>query len=481
MNDKYFDIIDAERCRRDFYIFIQEFWDVVIAEQPVYNWHIKYLCKELQEAAERVFKGEDLEHDLLINIPPGTTKTTIAIVMFPCWIWVRMQTARILSTSYAAGEAQEKAVLSKDIIKSEKFQRFFPDIVVRHDIDSKTKYKLDAGGERKAIGLGGGALGGHYHFILNDDPLNIKDAESKIVRESTNSTLSKIATTRKVDKKVTLTVTIMQRLHEDDPSGMLLSKEGLKLKHINLPARDNGKIKPPYLALKYVNGLLDPIRLDETVLNNQLIGLGSYDFAGQFMQEPAPDEGGMIKKQWFNYTSWDDFKYKTEKEDIVWNFEIDGAFTEDKNNAQTAVLAWCEYRNVIYIRNVIGVWEETNDFLKTLLSYLPLNGYTNASRIYIENKASGIVFLQVLKNQTQLNVISEQPKGSKEERVKPILPILEAGRVVLIEGMWNEDFVSQCGMFPRGKLKDKVDCLSAAVNRLSSKENEVQSWSVLGK
>lgn len=430
---------------------------------------------------ERLFNGEPSEYDMLANVPPGTSKTTIVIVMLNAWVWTRMGSARILSTSYAAGEAQEKALLTKDVIQSEKYRALFPYVEIRDDTNNQKKYKLKSGGERKAVGLGGGALGGHYHIILNDDPLNIQEAESKTERDKTNASLSKISTTRKVNSLTTITITIMQRLHENDPSGMLLSKDGLRLKHINLPAKDNGKIKPKYLKSKYVNGLLDPIRLSETILSDKFAGLGSYDFEGQFMQEPAPSDGGMIKKAWFKYTTLTEFNQLTESEHIVWNFEIDGAFTSDKNNAQTVILAWAKFRNKIYIRQVLGVWEETNDFLKTLIDFVNQNGYTKSSRIYIENKASGIVFLQVLRNQTSLNVISEVPKGSKEERVKPILPVLESERCILIKGDWNESFVNQCGTFPRGKLKDKVDCLSAAINRLTSQHNSVMEWSVINK
>jgi predicted phage terminase large subunit-like protein len=471
--------VKAELCKRDFYYFLQEFWGVIVPEEPIYNWHIKYLCDELQIAAERVFKGLPNEYDLLINIPPGTTKTTICIVMYPVWIWLRMPQARVLTLNYSATGATDKSSLSKDIIKSDKFKLMFPDIEIRQDIDNKETYKTIQGGERVAKGIKGSVLSGHYHFILADDPLNITEAASKLKRDTTNSMLNKIATTRKVDKKLTFTAVIMQRLHEDDPSGMLLAKEGYKLKHINLPAKDNGKIKPNFLKLKYVNGLLDPVRLDETVLSQQLIGLGSYDYAGQFDQEPAPSDGGMIQKSWFKFTTLTELNELTKQTPLVWNFEIDGAFTSDKKNAQTVIFSWAQFQNKIYVRHVLGVWEETNDFLKTLIEYLPNNGYTNQSKIYIENKASGIIFLQVLRNQTMLNVVSEVPKGSKEERVKAALPVLEAERCVLIKGDWNESFIDQCGAFPMAKLKDKVDTLTAAINRLSSKENSIQEWSIL--
>jgi len=476
MTDEYFDKIDAELCKRDFFHFIKEFWDVVIPEKAVYNWHIPYLAKEFQIACERVFKGEKNEYDLLINIPPGTTKTTLSIVMLPVWIWLRYPQARILTLNYSATGATDKSTLSKDIIKSDKFKRYFPELLIRPDIDNKETYKNTKGGERVAKGIKGSVLSGHYHFIFLDDPLNITEAGSKIKMDTTNSMVSKLATTRKVDKEVTFTAMIMQRLHESDPAGDWLTKQGLKIKHINLPAKDNGKIKPKFLKAKYVQGLLDPIRLNENILTSQRVGLGSYDYEGQFQQEPAPSDGGIIKKEWFKFIDYAELIKKSS--DIIWNFEVDGAFTSDIKNDQSAILSWCLVDNIMYIRDSMAVWEETNDFIKTLTSYVQLNGYSNASRIYIENKASGIVFLQVLKNQTNLNVIGEFPKGSKEERVKSILPFLESGRCVLVRGNWNDALIDQCGVFPRGKLKDRVDTLTSAINKITSQVNNVMSWGV---
>lgn len=424
------------------------------------------------------FQVESKDYDSQNFIANGlvTHNTTICIVMYPVWIWLKYPEARILTLNYSATGATEKSVLSKDIIKSDKFKRYFPNLEIRGDIDNKETYKNTNGGERVAKGIKGSVLSGHYHFILMDDPLNITESGSDIKMKTTNSMVSKISTTRKVDKAITFTCMIMQRLHESDPAGMWLSKEGLNIKHINLPAKDNGNIKPKFLKTKYVDGLLDPIRLSEGVLSSQRLGLGSYDYEGQFQQEPAPSDGGIIKKGWFKFIDYSDLIKKSDN--IIWNFEVDGAFTSDISNDQSAILSWCLIDNVMYIRDSTAVWEETNDFIKTLISNVQFNGYTNSSRIYIENKASGIVFLQVLKNQTQLNVIGEVPKGGKEERVKSVLPFLESGRCVLVRGNWNEEFINQCGVFPRGKLKDRVDTLTAAINRITESSNTVQSWGV---
>src|ERR1700742_566109 len=105
-----------ELCRRSLFKFVQEVWDVIIPEDPVWNWHIEYLCNEIQQDILRVcrlpaerFMGVDLPpkprevklHDDLINVPPGSSKSTIITVMAPAWAWTRDPTLRIVSASYS--------------------------------------------------------------------------------------------------------------------------------------------------------------------------------------------------------------------------------------------------------------------------------------------------------------------------------------------------------------------------------------------
>src|ERR1700748_2826309 len=94
----------AELCRRSLYEFVQEFWDVIIPEDPVWNWHFEYIFNEVEEAIMRVvrlperpssFEGvrftmpkkprETKLYDLLVNVPPGSLKSTIITVMAPAW------------------------------------------------------------------------------------------------------------------------------------------------------------------------------------------------------------------------------------------------------------------------------------------------------------------------------------------------------------------------------------------------------------
>ena len=79
--------IEADACKARFFEFVKSFWEVIIPEEPVYNWHIEYLCDELQKLANYIVNRLPKPYDLIINIPPGTSKSTIVTIMFPAWLW----------------------------------------------------------------------------------------------------------------------------------------------------------------------------------------------------------------------------------------------------------------------------------------------------------------------------------------------------------------------------------------------------------
>ena len=49
-----------------FFDFVQYYWDVVVPEDPIWNWHIEYICNEMQTVAERVFDWKPKRHNLCL-------------------------------------------------------------------------------------------------------------------------------------------------------------------------------------------------------------------------------------------------------------------------------------------------------------------------------------------------------------------------------------------------------------------------------
>lgn len=458
--------IQKKRSTESFYDFVRLFWDVVIKEKPVYNWHIKYLCDELQKLSPFIINRQAKPYDVVINIPPGTSKSTICTIMFPVWLWTQDATVRIITNSYSSDLSTEHAIKSRDILLSDKFRLLFPEIYLRADKAAKQNYENVLGGARYTTSTGGTITGKHAHIIINDDPLNPSQAASEADRKSANEH-TKTLSSRKVDKENTPTITVMQRLHEEDVTGYLLSKKSESIKHICLPAELSPKVKPDSLKDLYVDGLLDPMRMPMRVLTEAKVDLGSYGYANQYGQEEAPPEGGILKAKWFDTVEWQD-----EFNNIVWNTAVDSAYSESTKNDESGYMQFGTLNNEMYIRHAIGVFKEFPELVKHTISYSSLHGYSNKSIIFVEPKASGKSLVQQIKRTTSVNIKEDAaPIKDKVARATDISPICESKRVKLIKGNWNDAFLAQVKTFPNTKQKGLIDCLYIAVSNSLKKQN----------
>lgn len=455
------DKIKSEQSKRRFYLFFLEFWETIESVTIVNNWHIEYLCDELQFCYE-AWERKESQPDIYINVPPGSSKSTICTQLFPVWLWVRNPSIRIISSSYSSDLSTGHAVRSKDCINSEKFQKWYGNLFqIKRGEDNKSWYKNDQFGERYTTSTGGAVTGMHADFTLVDDPLNVKKAESQLERQSANKHIGETLSTRQTDRVRSVMIVIMQRLHEDDPTGAALSERKEQIKHICLPAELSTLVSPVELSCKYIDALLDPNRLGRESLMKLKTKLGSYGYAGQISQNPSPEGGGQLKKDWFGSISYELFTKL--KGNTVVNVFLDTAYTANQKNDPSALMATCYIGNTLYIINSEQVWKELPELLKHIPSYSLQHGYNRSSRILIEPKASGKSTVQSFKN-TGYNVIElPPPLDDKVTRVNSISAIVEANRVVLVEAPWNDNFLGECGAFPNGSHDDQVDNLVNAL------------------
>lgn len=452
--------INSAICRADFFEFVKEFWNEVIPEPPVWNWHIPYLCKQLQQYGERVKNRIPKEDDLIINIPPGTSKSTIATVMFPAWLWTIDPSLRVLTASYSSSLSTDHSVKSRDIIKSDKYIEYFPEIQIKRDQDNKTHYKNDSGGERYATSVGGTVTGFHAHVIIVDDPLNPREAASEAERMTANQWMDVTLSTRKVDKSITPTILIMQRLHKSDCTGNWINKEDKAINHICLPGELSKDVKPDVLRKNYVDGMLDPVRLTHNDLNNLKVDLGSYGYAGQIMQTPTPDGGGIWQK-WIIPVPDSEFPSDLDRIGTDWDL----AYTEKQKNSASAYVTAGKVGPNMYIDAIGFDWLE----FPKLVTYMK----SKRGPHYIENKASGKSAKQTLSNMGIAAIEVQVNGGDKEARANMATPFAEAGMVYCRQSVIDKLYYdSKQGilMFPNGEHDDLQDALVQSINRLLGKK-----------
>ena len=385
--------------------------------------------------------------------------------MFPVWAWIKNPKFRFITASYSADLSIEHATRSRDIINSDWFKDRWADIFhIKKDQNLKARYENNFLGVRRATSVGGTVTGQGGDFLLVDDPVSPQHAASEIERENANEWYRTTFYSRLNNPLTGVRIVIMQRIHDNDLSGFLLSNGNsrLKYKHICIPAELSDDLKPKILKDNYdENGLFWSDRFSRDILDDYKQALGSYGYAGQLMQTPTPLNSGMIRSDWFKI---DQFKHTTEQ--TVVDFVIDPAYTANEKNDPSALLAYTFKDNKWQIIDCVNVYKEFPDLVRFIPQWVAKNGYTNRSRVYVEPKASGKSIVQTLKKETGLNVREDKPPSKdKVARVQDISASLETGRVSLLKGDWNEEFLQQLIKFPSAKHDDMVDCLVMAINK----------------
>jgi predicted phage terminase large subunit-like protein len=409
---------------------------------------------KIAETLERVYNGEI--NRLIINIPPRYGKTELAVKCFIAWALAKNPQSKFIHLSYSDSLALDNSSQTKEYIESDSFQKLWP-MSLKKDAQSKSKWFNDYGGGVYATASGGAITGfgagvsNSKEFsgaIIIDDPLKPDDAFSEVKRMAVNERYNNTIRSRVNDRNTPIIV-IMQRLHEDDMSGYLLNGgSGEEWHHLCLPAldEDNNALWPE----KHTFEELEKIRQSDR-----------YTFAGQYMQTPAPDDGGEWRKEWFNIINQNEMPLG-----IKWRMYVDGAYTKETKNDPTGIQVAGKFGNDIYILSSIDKYLEMPELLRFIPSHIEALG-VDIEMIYVEPKASGKTIVQLVRNNTNLKISeikSDLVNVSKIEKARTVSPYIEGGRVYLIKGKWNENYLSQIAMFPNGKHDEHVDLTSYAID-----------------
>lgn len=478
------DINHVAQLYNRYRLFFKFVWPVLSPEPPVWNWHIDAISSKLQELSSYIIDRKPSPYDLIINVPPGMTKSSLVTQAFPMWLWLHDPTICIITSSYSEGLAIDNSLKARTILEHDRFLWFQEFVFKRQHkqplmlIKDTERYWINNfGGWYYATSTGGTVTGKHAHLIIRDDPLNPQQADSEAHRIRCNRFNDNTLATRKKDKEVTPTITVMQRLHEDDPTGHDLRKEGKKIYHICLPAEDSEDVKPAQWRVYYKDGLLDPVRLNSEILRIEKSGMGSYAYAGQYGQKTTPEAGGKIQRDWFETC-----KPSQVPDYVVPDLWIDGAYTKVRRNDPTGLMVagYDNKNNQLFIFHASDGYMEMPELLRFINEYCQAhNVKENVSRIWIEPKATGLTLKQLLNAETNYNAVdirSHLVAEGKEARIQAAAPKIQSGRITLVDGAWMDHFVSQLTVFPNGLHDEFVDLIGYAVDHYFPKHQTVDNY-----
>lgn len=453
----------------DYYKFFQWCWPIISQEPFVASKHIKIIARRLQYIGMCIINRVAPDYlTNLFSVPPGSTKSSLISQCWIIWLWLLDPSIKMMNVSYAAGASIKNSFVAKQIFKSEEFKAIFgPVLKTMHgkDItlvrDLTDDWANNFGGMFYATSVTGQATSFHFHVIVFDDPMNAEIADSDTKRTASNRSHDHTFPTRKINKETTPVIYVGQRLHELDTLGHVMAKKE-PYYYLCLPAMFSNKVAPEELRAIYQDGLLDPVRLNPSILEKAKSDLGSFAFAGQYLQNPYPEEGGHVKKEWFMYCD-------QVPDGIAWDLWIDGAYTEKAQNDPSGFLitGFDVLHNRLYIKHFESDWFTIPDVIKRVSLLINTHG-DQASMIYVEPKASGYSFVQLIQEETLLNVTritGRLVQDGKMARVKYASPKIESSRVWLLKANWNNEFVSQLCAFPNYNHDEACDLLGYAVKK----------------
>lgn len=437
--------------RQDLSSFIQRSVETVDPGADYqHNWHIDAIAHRLMQIAS----GEI--NRLIITMPPRSLKSISASIAFPAWLLGRNPSQRIVAASYADGLSDMLARSSMKVMQSAWYKDAFPQTRIAKNIAARADFETTKGGARFSTSIGGTLTGRGGNIVLIDDPHKPEEAASDVKRKAVIEWFRTTLLSRLDNPKAGSIVLIQQRVHEEDLAGVLLAGGGWV--HLNLPAiAEEEQVIPiggQRTKIWKQNELLHPDRLPRLFLRNRKTELGSYVYAAQYQQRPAPIEGGLVKWEWFSV--YDHLPERQPGDKIVQSW--DTAWKASESNDWSVCTTWLVRKTEAWLLHIDRKKLEFPALRERIISHAKVH---DASAVLIEEAGSGISLIQDLKRRHGFAVIGCTPKDDKATRLMSVSHLIEGGAASIPRAApWLEDFRHELSVFPNGRHDDQVDSLS---------------------
>lgn len=524
-------IEERELYEGSLFEFVKAAWSSIDSSEFKANWATESLCDHL----ECVTRG--MVPRLLANLPPRCGKTLITSICWPAWVWAQTNKSflsgpnvRFLCGSYNADLALTQANIMRRLVLSPWYQKYWSDrFGLREDQNTKHNFSNTEGGARLSTSVGGSLLGLGGDCLLVDDPHNTeteKVIETDADRKKVASWFQELRSTRLNDPKQSAIVLDMQRLHENDLSGVVLDGEDEEWLHymvpmefdearrcttIVLPQYEYDGVPQPWTDPRTKDGeLMWPERFGRREVDRMKGIMGPFNAAGRLQQAPVPKGGGIIMRDWWQL--WD--QQEAMRYGLEWNgalkefppFELvvgslDTSYGEKQENDFNAMTVW-------------GIWIDRNRNRRAMLMFswnkrLKLNGKVitqmdgeakvnymarqkeewgliewvadtckryKVQRMLIEDKTRGRDVANEINRlyaRDNWGVELVNPVKDKVSRAHSVVPLFTDNCIWAPNTKWADFTITEIAKFPKGAHDDMMD--SASQMLIWARENGILS------
>ncbi len=472
--------------------FSRYFFKIREARKFMVNAHHHVIAETLQQVLDLKIKR------LIINIPPGYTKTEEAVINFIARGLAINPQALFMHLSYSDDLALWNSTLVRDTLQTPEYQELFP-MAIRNDVSSKKKWYTEQGGGLYATAAGGQVTGfraGRMEVgkftgaLIIDDPIKPDDAYKEPIRNRINNRFMNTFKSRLALESDTPIILIMQRVHEEDPSGFLLTGgTGEKWHHLMLPAEIPNMPVEDWYPPEYTHGIpveynLPPGPLWKMKHTQEDLDLmeksDPYTKASQYDQRPAPKGGAIFKDEFWNF-----YRSNALPRDILFKrIYCDTAQKKGQHNDYTVFQCWGFSKSKgIFLIDQFREKLESPELKTNLVAFWNKHKYQHkvntigAQVVKVEDKSSGSGLIQTIQRKTQIPIEAIQRNTDKVSRAMDGVPQIASGNVYLPEDApWLSDYLGEFRKFTplmTHKNDDQIDPTLDAIEDMLIEQNNM--------
>jgi len=424
--------------------------------------------KIIGEAFEDIASGK-LKR-VIINIAPRHSKSTVSSYLFPAWFIGKFPHKKIIMASHTGDLAVDFGRKVRNLIASPIYGSVFPTVSLSADSKAAGRWNTNKGGEYFALGVGAAMAGRGGDLVVIDDPHSEQEAKSGNPEVFDSAYEWYQSGPRQRLQPGGAIVILMTRWNKRDLTGRIIEhmirsgydKDGKAVgdewKVIELPAilPSGQPLWPEFWKLEEllaVKNTIDP----------------RY-WSAQYMQDPIPDEGAIIKREWWR--PWT----KGEPPDCEYIIGSIDAAAETNNRADhTSITVWG-----VFYRDDESTGERQAhiillESIRKRMEYVELKDMAydmyrewKMDCLIVEKKSAGTQLYQEMR-QAGIPVSEFTPTratGDKTVRLNAVADIVRKGLVWYPEGQaWATDLIDEVAGFPNFGSDDRVDTTAMALAR----------------
>jgi len=433
-----------------------------------FNWHHLSVIYHL----EKFEKGEIKK--MMLFQPPQTGKTEAASRILPSYGLGKNPDRKIALCSYGAELSQSINRDVQRIIMGDNYNLIFPDTKLNAKnvaTDARGAYKRTGNifevvghkGFFKTVGVNGPLTGTPVDWGIIDDPIKDRqEAMSDQVRKKIYDWYTDVFCTRLHNDSQQLLM--MTRWHEDDLAGQLLKEDGVW-------SEDNpdGWVVVIYEGLKEsdfgdefdkreIGEALWPEKHSRERYEN-IRDKRPQTFRSMYQQTPTSAEGNIIKEEWIEIVP------KIAVPRAVWGQRTimfaDTSYTKKESNDPNGFLKVKVWGGRLWFMDCSIFRMEATEALDMFQKLVQGTGQNGP--IFVENKASGLTYAQLLRNRMINAMEYKHPGQDKEALLRFVSEYFQAKRVMFVDGPWVESFKGKLKSYPNVKHDEEIDLTVMAI------------------